>query len=262
MTNIESLLKDHYRYSPSDHEAEEILLSRYVAGDLNMEERHKFEQHLTTCAQCGQLMRDYKGSEDAWAPPSLMQRIQDFLFSASSKRRYGAIAIAGVAVAMLVLVLRPASEVPRDSVGKLGSLRAKGGFSLHIAAKRAAQVFRIQDGDRLQDGDQLGFFYTSQQRGFFTLFHLDEVGVITRLVPAASETMLALDPATQAALPDGAILSAGTGCEWLVGFYAQQAIPYQRMIDSLKTSLDHRQGCSLPHMDNIPAQVQTISITR
>jgi hypothetical protein len=250
--DIEAMLREHFR-SPLGSCRQDALLLRHAAGELAPGERDAFEAHLSGCDECKTDLRLLEETHAVWrsaAPErrSLWERLWESL---SVPRLAGA--GAALALGVFLLVARPWVE-PEEP------LRPKGGWILHLAAKRDGRTFRVRDGEPLRTGDQLGLFYSSAEPGYLIVFYADTQGGLVRIFPALRAESARIEPGTEASLPDGVVLEPGEGCEWIIGLFSPRPFPAIQAEQTLREMISQRQGCTLiaPPSEGMAVQVHRV----
>jgi hypothetical protein len=216
-----------------------VALARYAADDLTAAERREFEIHLGLCSDCRADLEVFTSVEEIWdagepAPEGIIDRLLGFW----TLPRLALAASA--AVLALILVLVPLGPPEEERI-----LVPKGTWQLHVAAERSGHTFRVVDGSVLQTGDQLGFFYTAERPGYLMILYADEEGEIIRLYPALKPHSAAAAEGKNIRIPDGAELSPGEGCEWVVGLFSDRPLTGDSAREAIGRMLGERKGCRL-----------------
>jgi hypothetical protein len=237
--DIERGLSAYYTRFDRDRCADAVALARYAADDLSAAERLEFEDHFNQCSECRADLESFTSVADIWdagepAPEGILARLLGFW----SLPRLALAASA--AVLALVLVLVPFGPREKERV-----LVPKGTWQLHVAAERSGHTFRVQDGSILQTGDQLGFFYTAERPGYLMILYADEEGEIVRLFPALKPQSAIAAEGKNIRIPDGAELSPGEGCEWVLGLFSDQPFTGDQAREAVGRMLGERKGCRL-----------------
>jgi len=254
---LEQLLADHFSARADTGCAREVPLEGYAAGELAAEERAQVETHLSSCDGCKAALRAYDEVDDLWSAPlsdpapSPVERLRAWL----SAPRLLVPAAAAAAAAVALFVWLP--DAPDDE-----GLHAKGGYTLHVAVERRGHAFRLIDGARLEDGDHLGFFYTASGEINLTVLYLDDAGELVRLFPALSQESAALEAGHQVRLPDGALISPGEGCEWVIGIFSRRPVGAVEAEVAARQMWQARQGCRLGEVKLDQAEVQVLGVQR
>lgn len=136
---------------------------------------------------------------------------------------------------------------------------------LTVAVLRNGQRFRLQPQDDLRIGDQLGFFYTSTTPGYLALFIAGPGTDPTQLFPTSGGHSGPIPTATQAALPDGAIMQSEDGCEWIIGVFSSAPLALDALQMQIAAALAQTEplapapaeGCPIPDF-HVPQARTTI----
>jgi hypothetical protein len=246
-------LRLHYRahrrrWSQEEHDQNQ-LIARCLAGDadaaglaaasaLLTQEREVAEASLIASSSLAEAAR---GEE---------RRIPPFPWRSS-------IGLLAAAAAVLVglRVYAPSAESGE-------SLRPKGADRFDVAVQRGQDRFRLAAHAKVLPGDQLGFFYSSSTKGHLAILSVDAAGSVDVLHPSNSASSTQIEAGVHVPLPDGAIASGGSGCEWIVGVFSDAPIDIRQLRSILKSSPRSTADCNLdPHVPSARA-VQTIPVAR
>ncbi|MBI5545992.1 MAG: zf-HC2 domain-containing protein [Deltaproteobacteria bacterium] len=250
--DLETLLARHFaaRAPKGCEQAEGLAL--FAAGELDGEARASFEAHLGGCQRCREALAELDSTRSLWLRSGPEARVPwrerwwgGKLWTA------GALAAAGAMAAILLMVARPTED----------PLRPKGTWQLHVAVDRQGKVIRATPGERLESGDRLGFFYSSDSGGWLALYSTDETGQTARLFPASGESASVV-AGREVSLPDGAALGEAHGCEWIVGMLGRHPIGAADALEALKRMRRDRSGCSLAKAQMPGVVVQVFEVTR
>ncbi len=216
----------------------EPLLVRRMAGELEASEGSALAAHLQACSECREVLA-LIGEAAVTQKPRVAPRPR---FAVRASRWLGVAAAAGIAL-FAVYVGRGKLERDED---RLGELVPKGSsFALHVAAERSGHSFVVADGAHLSTGDGLGFFYTAGEPAHLTVLFVDDAGEVGKLFPASAKGSAHVQGGTQVRLPDGALLSPGSGCEWVVGLFAPVPLEDDRAVKAVRQMWEARKGCEL-----------------
>ena len=141
-------------------------------------------------------------------------------------------------------------------------LHPKGTFQLHVGVQRGSEVLRARPGEKLREGDRLGFFYSSESPGHLTLLSSDESGQLVRLYPTSAEYSAEVAAGVEVRIPDGAVVGPARGCEWIFALFAPRPIREDAARESLRGMLAARQGCRLGPSGAQDLLVQTFEVSR
>jgi len=245
----------HYADRAGAASEREIPLEAYAAGELEPAQRAEVESHISGCDSCKAALREFEAVAELWATPavneaSLLTRLRSWL---SPPRLLAPAALA--AAALLAVVLIPAGE-------EEAPLRAKGSFRLHVAVERNGHAFRLQDGVRLETGDRLGFFYNAARGGFLTILYGEADGDFVRLYPALAGQSAAVEVGSEVRVPDGALISPGQGCEWVVSLFTETPLGAADAEAAVEHMWSTRDGCKLGTHGLPEAEVQVVEVQR
>lgn len=226
--DLESALRAHYQH---DHQEWDVLLNRWVAGELNAHERERFENHREDCPECAALLREYRMMQPVWDATEPSKRFRWALWSGIG---IGAIVPAVAMLAVLFVVRSDES-----------SFSPKGDFVFELGVKRNERVFRAQPETRYQEGDQVGFFLTNERSGYLSVSFIEQDGAVQSLFPADELSLAPVGEGASQRLPAGAELDPQTACEWIVALYSTAPVHKQRLAERLEEAYHRRSGCTL-----------------
>lgn len=249
---VEELLGAHF--AQQDGGPQEVELFRYAANDMTAEERQAFAQNLTDNSTKRALLA-FDEVADIWdeAPA---ERERSWLATLLRPRFVGI--AAAVATCGVVLAL----ALPQLPFWGSQPLRAKGGFQLHMAVERSGKTFRFFNGDQLKNGDRVGFFYSGPENAYLAVLYGDSEGNFVQLFPAQANNSAEIEPGSEIRLPDGAVISPGQGCEWVVGVFSSDAKQRDELQQTLQKMWQNKQGCRLNHPGNASSQFSVLEISR
>ena len=248
---LETALSRHFADEAQACERE-LELARYSVGALSPAEAQAFEQHLQGCAECRRSAAALPEAKAVWdaAPAHGGATVLPF---PRRLRLFAAGAAALAAGLGLWLALSPARPSHDDG------LKAMGTWSLEVAARRGGRQFLAPDGTQLREGDQLGLFYSSGRDGYLTVLYADGQGAPVRLFPADAKVSAFVRAGSRVGLRDGAVLSEGSGCEWVVGFFSPEPLTAARAEALARGMVAGRVGCKLaPSGAGVDARVVTV----
>lgn len=172
------------------------------------------------------------------------------------RRRFGVIAggLIAAAAALLFFVLRPAPTPSGDGE----QLRPMGAsvYTLEVAVERGGQARPVKTGDTLKVGDRIGLFYTAHMPGHV---HVMFVGEDNADVMLPSRP---IEEGNRVALPSGGELTAGTGCEYIVGFFSKTAVDAAAAKEAVMQAVRDAEKCTLKLPEIPGTDVQVIGIRR
>jgi len=224
-------------------------LALMVAGELPATEQAELERHVAGCAECRESLKLFESSvsdlEGTWAS-RLVER-------ARTIRLLWMLPPVAVAAGLLLLVV---ARIPSG----VGDLQPKGGWELHVGVERAGRSFRLSEGAVLQEGDRLGFFYSSEVPGHLAIYGVDQGGGIVRLHPTGPEESRTAPAGQAVRVPDGAVLSEAHGCEWVVGFFGAKPMSEAEANRAIRAMYAARKECQLGAAPS--AEVRVIGVRR
>jgi hypothetical protein len=217
------------------------LLEALVAGDGPV--TPEVRGHVDGCPVCRERVESMKSARASYlaahpAPAFAAAVMQRAGVRRPGRRPWfvmtGSLALAGVALAVLVLRPRPPE------------VRVKGGVPFEAFARRADRTWRVSDGERLRAGDRLAFTCVLPDERRLLLLGIDDAGAITRYDAGARL------PRGRSELPVGIELDARPGEEKLFAFFFATAAPEEgavRAALSAALASARRAGLGLGQVD-------------
>jgi hypothetical protein len=148
----------------------ELLIDRWLAGELAADAAARVRDHAATCADCGHVLdrAEATARRFAVAPPPLR-------LPAPRTVRI-AVASAALAAAIALVVVAPWRS---GAGGSDPDHRAKGGPSLGLFVSHGGAIHRGQGGEVVAPGDQLQPVTTAARPGWIALTAVDGAGLHT-----------------------------------------------------------------------------------
>lgn len=169
-------------------------------------------QHGCACDECRSLLEDWPRIEPLFtvqAESPAVERAQ------AMHRRNNA--LIGLAIAAAILMGVALLLLPNAPPTEL--IATKGNWSLEVAVRRGNATFRAVPGQRLQTGDELGLFFSAARAGHLHVAYMDSSGYWVELYPGEGHDD-SVDAGVNVRLRAGALLTAGTGCEAIIGMFS------------------------------------------
>ncbi len=207
---------------PSD-----LVLDRYLVGELDERARLALESHAAACEPCRGLLEARREEQRRFAEaPSLPSRAVATLARLEAERPrpaasrlrallLGGLATAAVASLLAVLLLR--GDLLRPS-GEEG-VRLKGSFALSAFVKRGERVEPARSGEVFHPGDALRFDYSASEDGYLAIASLDAKQVVSLYHPAEAERAAPAPAGAKRLLPGSTILDETLGEETVLGVH-------------------------------------------
>ena len=238
---LEQALGEHYARFDQNRCVHGEGLAGYLAHDLPATERALFETHLEACEECRDDLNAARELEGIWDETQARKgSVLDRWLGLSLGLRWSAAAAGLVLVVAVVWLTAFGQGTPGPE-----RLAIKGGWKLHVAAVTEGQTVRVVSGSKLATGAQLGFFVSNDRPGYLMILYADEAAEIIRLFPAKANWAAPLEPGHERRLPDGAVATPGSGCEWVIGLYSEKAFSYQEARLAVGRMLKARNACRL-----------------
>ena len=246
-SELEAALRAHYQVEAERTSA----LAHYAAGELSAPEKRGLEASLTE-AERAQLTL----FETLVEPPRPQSAV------GPSRRRAGRriwtglllAAAAGLALMLLSPSGHDATESPDDEFLVKGR-----DWQMQVGVRRGDATFRLQPGVSLRTGDELGFFLSNRVPGYAAIFYADRSGEIVRLFPPPDQSGR-VEMGEAQSLAAGAKLTEGEGCEWVVAYFAQDALDLKGARKEIAGKLPSVSGCRLtePRLERASVSVHVV----
>jgi len=255
MTGLEQRLKEHFSMIADLHEQDGLRLAQYVAGDLDSDDAVLIETHIGDCTVCQAWLADDSAMAavftDALQPaPSWRRKLWE------GRRLWAGLAVAAsVAFVLLTVNLKTLPQPEKR-------FTAKGNHALHVAFRQDDRTARYRSKVPLDTGDGIGLFYSASEQMHLGVMYVSHEGEVVMMFPHDGDSTRLVSPGRELALSDGAILTESTGCEWIVGVFASEAIPKARLVAAVRRMHRERRGCSLAPYRAPDFAAQVIDIAR
>lgn len=231
------------------HCASDLLIDRYVLGELDPVAIAALQRHASACPRCaGRLdsreagFAEFARSVDNGLLP-LPRRSEtggegarfdrDVRAAKAPWARVGALALASACAALLLLVVWPERHPPPENTG----LRSKGRSTpiLRFWVKRGESVWRGQAGERLRPGDALRFGYSWGSGGYLALLNRDDRGSVTVYSPDPQRAWVAPAGRDQL-LPESIVLDATPGKDTVHALFCEERVALGPLVEALERS--------------------------
>lgn len=252
-------------------------LDRLLNGEVPPEVMARFEEHIRQCPTCleelaffeqlrleGRLEMPPASAFEAIKaacpePPSEWRsaealpplRALEGTGPRRGSRELGlwALAASALVAAGLYVALAP-NQTPFDSgLSPKGSVDMTSGDGLRLATTRGAESFRVEPGERLDEGAQVGFFYSASSRAYLAIYNVDPLAGATLLFPTHDRSGR-VEPGVDVPLGAGAELGPAPWasadaqrCEWIVAVFSNDARPTEELAGHLRRSADQAAPC-------------------
>lgn len=248
-TDLETCISEYLVWltEPAAH----VDLAGFVGGELDPEQADAVRTHLASCNACAASLAAFNEVETIWeaVPPRPRRSFRLFV-------QFGGGALAAAAAtAVLVAMLRsPIEDGER--------LQPKGSFDLLVAVDRGGKGAPLRNGGHVQTGDRLGFFYTAGAAGYLAILYGADSGEVERLYPSGPGPSVAVLAGREVRVPDGAVISAGQGCEWIVGLFSKEPLSSRRAKALVKKMIGGREACTLMDVRDPGLAVRVVGVQR
>ncbi|MCP4675519.1 MAG: DUF4384 domain-containing protein [Deltaproteobacteria bacterium] len=250
----EALVERLIRLRPKTRSAGECPevenLALVLAGYAQKEQVRAATGHLGGCPSCAEAVLELnsmvaQGMIEPLQSADKPARTPAYPELMVKRWRSAALAAAAVLVVGLAAVYfwQPSKEHPYDPGSKLA---IKGSAdNLFVAVQRGPSQFTARPFDRLEEGDQLGLFYSAETPGYLAVFSLDGEGEASLLYPAEGIKSAAIAANERVPLSDGATVSQGSGCEWIVAVFSHLPLPVDKTAETIRQATRNIKECHL-----------------
>lgn len=211
------------------------------AGSVDEEALARAVEHLQSCRECAEGLLLDPGPVDGEQSGADKEDDPKVVELAVWKRRTHLTGYAAglLAVAVLLLVFKSPSHLPPTDGPQV--LTAKGADVLVIDVVREGQRQHLAHSEMPLLGDELVFHHTSPAPGYLVLAHVDAARRVTRIHPLESPLSAPVDSGTARPIMVGnqqvnGVVTAGTGCEWVVAVFSDEPMDVTMVIRSLEHS--------------------------
>jgi RNA polymerase sigma factor (sigma-70 family) len=262
---VEHLLSLRPRPAETSHEAELFSLARVIAGSNDELDARRADEHLSSCAECRELsmLLHQLDAEEEFGDDTRRGKSPFYRegFLGRSSLTYAIFSAAAVLVLGLSIVFS-VSRVPSEEE-KGGRLSVKGyEDDFIVAARRGASTFTINPMDRLQEGDALGMFYSSDRSGYLLVLSIDASKNAVVLYPAEKLTSAPILEGERISVADGALVEQGQGCEWLAAVFSDEPVNADAAIRAVKTGRMTHAQCRLDLEVDGARTIRILPVTR
>jgi hypothetical protein len=211
--------------------ASDLVLDRWLAGELGPDEVERVERHIVQCARCAARNEAVRASKAA-LPPELPDAIvakakasehHPHVATVHPLRRWAPqLATALAMAAALVLFVRTREPAP-DPIG-VGE-RTKGGPRIAFHVRQGGGIRAGATGDRLSPGDQVQFSYSARDRAYLAIVSLDGGGHASVYYPSDdSDRAAPIEPGVDVTLPQSTVLDETLGPEKVFALFCERAV--------------------------------------
>ena len=215
------------------------MVSMGVSPDAEPRARACAENHLRACEECSATVAGWR----VWVAETVLEPhlIPDTLSPASfvrspilhwlMPRQW---LLAGAAAVLALGLLSPWQSLRfRDETDGQDTLTLKGAAAdlLHLAVRRHGEALRLKAGESLQDGDIVGFFYSSPRAGYLVVLGVTQGKGAVVLYPSSGSYSGVVGSGSDVALPTTGVVEQQGQCEWIVGVFSDEPLPLASLRD-------------------------------
>lgn len=219
---------------PSD-----LVLDRFLAGELAGPERDEVVVHLDSCPDCADRRAAFERAAARFPEEVFVEGLAARTARTARTRglhRIGTVGALAAAAAATAFFL-----VPRGGVAPGPAVRAKGGDRLEVYASRDGQVDRLLPGEALAPGDALRFEVGAAERAWVVVLGLDAAGAVTAYAGGEGGGV-PLDPGATSLLPGSVVLDDTPGTERLVALFCERPLERDAAIRAGERALSRGDG--------------------
>ena len=234
-SRINMAIESFYRFRKNnivEHcDSLELLAAAYQHPG-NAMARDNASRHLSTCENCRRTVLACEVPDEEDRKPRAKKSEIVYIESHPTWR------FVAIAAAILLLILSSFLVVSKlSSVSTVESMATKSGSDrIYVAARRRDSEFLVRSMDRLEKGDQIGLFYSTEKSGYLMVLNLDEAGTVNRLYPVRGSKSARVEAGTKVPLPDGGLVETGAGCEWFIAVFSDVPLSQSEMNASLSAA--------------------------
>lgn len=145
-----------------------------------------------------------------------------------------------LAACLLLMLLIPRRAIDEEQLSPKGLTE-----ELALAVERNGRRFTARENDLLLPGDRLGLFYSSREPGYLAILHRDRRGEVVALYPANGARSAGIEAGLHVAVPDGAIVEEGSGCEWFVAIFSSRPLSVAELVIDVERAKERSERCEL-----------------
>lgn len=198
--------------------------------------------HLDVCEECREAVAflDSMNDEAVATGTDVKSRKRKL-----RKRPYTIISLAAIIVTAIAVALwwHSYSTAIEPSVTQLTPKGPQD--SISVVIRRDDRLLEATHADTLRNGDQLGFFYSTQTPAYFALVTRDSDGEAVVHYPANGKQSALVQPGENVPLPDGATVEEPGPCEWVVGVFSKKPLELKSLVEHVKRAKVSGASCDL-----------------
>ena len=260
---IEKILQNRRGADLRAHEVEIELLANVITGVADAKTKERVNRHLESCAECRETLvtLHWSDSTERGSLPSASSDPMRNKHSTSQIAKWAAISAAAVLIITFawLLLYRNNKTLPSDNT----MMEIKGqDDNLAVVVGRGASRYILQPLDRLETGDQLGIFYSTNRPGYLMVMALDASGAISLLSPAERSESCPIETGENISLPDGAKVEAGSGCEWVIGVFSDTALTVKEVTRAIQHRIQTDRRCGIDIKMKAARSIRVLSFVR
>lgn len=245
---VETILRNRPGADLRAHEEEIESLAKVITGVADEETKARVDKHLEGCAECREVLVTLQWADSPATnldPEISSDRPEPASRAARTGLRWAAVSAAAAMVIGFAWLLSTLDDKTPPTDAPMGLKGTDDNLTLVVG--RGASRCILKPLDTLATNDQIGLFYSTLHDGYLLVFALDDNGETSLLFPAGMAESAPIAPGENRSLPDGALVEAGSGCEWIVGVFSDmplQASEVARAIED-RTQAEGRCGIEI-----------------
>jgi hypothetical protein len=217
---VETILRNRRGADLRAHEEEIESLAKVITGVADEETRGRVDRHLESCAECREVLvtLQWADSPATEGPDVGSERPRQDKRASSAGLRWVAVSAAAAMILGFAWLLSTLGEKTAPTDSRMGLKGTDDNLTLVVG--RGASRYVLKPLDTLETNDQIGLFYSTLRDGYLLVFALDDAGETSLLFPAGGAQSAPIRTGDNLSLPDGALVEAGSGCEWIIGVFS------------------------------------------
>jgi hypothetical protein len=245
---VETLLRGRLPLPREVNCDEMARVAEILAGFATPKRFEEVSAHLSACHRCRDAVMmlcaiDETADSTLSAVVLPKKRTRSTPWHGSLQKTAWAVA----ASLLLVMGLYFFAFYPSDAIKPSGEdMLIKGTpDSFFVGVSRGPHRFSAEPFDKLEENDSLGMFYTAKEDGFLMVINMDNSRNVSLLYPVGQTESGAIRAGKEVSLSDGALVQAGSGCEWVVAAFSDAPIQLKEMTRVLKGAAVSKRPCDL-----------------
>ncbi|MBN2525313.1 MAG: DUF4384 domain-containing protein [Deltaproteobacteria bacterium] len=270
VSRVEDLLRQRPFYDMADDCPHTEEIANALADGTTPAELEKRFPHVQQCDICkasihlfNQMANEIGSPEQKPAPRPAKNVISLSKRTRVSRRTVFVFSMAAVLLAGLAAGVGFVIWQSQQTQSQPDTLVPKGAsYDLEIAVSRNGLGFPLREGEMVETGDRLGFFYSASEGSHMALFHVDGQRQMTVLYPVEGKRTAFVQKGERIRIRDGALVTPSTTCEWIVALFTPKETSLSRLISHLRRNVRVGENCNLKITDMDTARIKVQQIRK